>query len=218
MGPQQSLVDLALRFPDVVLVLAHCGIADQGVFATNLREHPNVYYDTSVLAASDIVELFARVPAERIMFASDVPYGRPVGGLFAAMRAAARAGLDESERLLMAGGRMQGILDGAPRETPTAPRLPRVRPVEGSLLRIEGCIRHALGSVVAIAPFDPLRATEGIALARAVCRDPEAGAAVQRIDALLAACEELLTSSDAMLLFGMLHAALTIAATEDPTT
>ena len=77
------LAELALRYPDVVLVLAHAAIADQGMFASRLRDHPNVFYDTSTFSPFDQIELFARVPAERIVFASDVPYGRPIGGLHA---------------------------------------------------------------------------------------------------------------------------------------
>jgi predicted TIM-barrel fold metal-dependent hydrolase len=84
-----ALVEVALRFPEVALVLAHAGIADQAVLATGLARHPRVLYDTSCFAPYDVVELFARVPAERIVFGSDAPYGQPVEGLFLAMRAAA---------------------------------------------------------------------------------------------------------------------------------
>ena len=90
-----ALAALALRFPEVPLVLAHAAIADQGMFASRLADHPAVVYDTSCFAALDVVELFARVPAERIVFASDIPYGRPVPALHLALRVAAYAGLDE---------------------------------------------------------------------------------------------------------------------------
>ena len=58
------------------------------MFAARLRDHPNVVYDTSTFSVFDQLELFARVPAERIVFASDVPYGRPVGALYTALRSA----------------------------------------------------------------------------------------------------------------------------------
>ena len=77
MPPMDPLAELALRFPDVTLVLAHAGIAGQGMFASKLAEHPSVLYATSAFSAFDVVELFARVPAERIVFASDSPYGPP---------------------------------------------------------------------------------------------------------------------------------------------
>ena len=88
------LAELALRFPDVTLVLAHAGIAGQGMFASKLADHPSVLYDTCAFSAFDLLELFARVPAERIVFGSDSPYGHPLPDLYLAMRAAARAGVD----------------------------------------------------------------------------------------------------------------------------
>ena len=44
----------------------------------------------------DVIELFARVPAERIVFASDPPYGLPATTLYMALRVARQAGLDEA--------------------------------------------------------------------------------------------------------------------------
>ena len=52
---------------------------------------PPCVYDTACFSAVDLVELFARVPAERIVFASDMPYGRPVVGLFHAYALRRRA-------------------------------------------------------------------------------------------------------------------------------
>jgi hypothetical protein len=50
MGPMDALADVALRHPEVPLVLAHAGIAGQGMFATRLADHPAVLYDTSCLS------------------------------------------------------------------------------------------------------------------------------------------------------------------------
>jgi hypothetical protein len=68
-------------------------------------------------------------------------------------------------------------------------------------------------------PPDPSRALPGIALARAVCRDPEPGAVgpvLERIDALLAGVEQLIADAGAepFLAFGLMMAAGAIAATE----
>jgi len=121
MPTMTALADLALRYPDVSLVLAHAAIADQAVFATMLAGHPRVVYDTSCFSTLDVVELFARVPAERIVFGSDAPYGRPAGGLFQAMRAAAYAGLDHADRALIAGGTVTMLLEGRPLAAATPP-------------------------------------------------------------------------------------------------
>jgi hypothetical protein len=213
------LVDLALRFPEVPLVLAHAGIADQGVFAAGLAGHPCALYDTSCFGPYDVVELFARVPAERIVFASDIPYGRPDGGLFLAMRAAAAAGLDAGERALVAGGTMAAVLDGAGPPVAQPPRLDRVRPVSGALVRAAAYLLMGFGALIGNPPPVPARALPWIELARAVCRDPDPGAAgpaLARMDALLAAAETLIGAGaeDPRPAIGLVHAAATIAATE----
>ena len=219
MRSMAALVDLALRFPEVPLVLAHAGIADQAVFATGFAGHPCVLYDTSCFGPQDVVELFARVPAERIVFASDVPYGRPTGALFLAMRAAAYAGLDADGRALVAGGTMAAVLGEGQLPSANAPRLARVRPASGSLTRIAAYLLMGFGAVISSPPPVPGRALPWIALARAVCRDPDPGAvrhALQRIDDLLVTAEELIMAQgrDELLAIGQIHAAATIAATE----
>jgi uncharacterized protein len=219
MPTMADLVDLALSYPEVPLVLAHGGIADQGIFASGLEGHPCVLYDTSCFAPTDIVELFARAPAERIVFASDVPYGRPPGGLFLAMRAAAYAGLDEAERAMVAGGTMAAVLDGEGPAPVRPPRVPRVRPVSGTLSRIAAYLITGFGAVLATPPPIPIRALPWINLARAACREPDpgvAGPAIERIAATLAAAEAVLggPEEDQILAIGLIHAASTIAVTE----
>ena len=220
MPRMDALADLALRYPEVPLVLAHAAIADQGMFAARLAEHPAVLYDTSVLAALDVVELFARVPAERIVFGSDVPYGRPIAGLHLALRAAAYAGLDPEERALVTGGSMRAVLEGAPLAAASPPRVAQVRQTSGRLARISGYLLMSFAAALGSGPPpDIARGVQGIALARAVCRDPDAalvGPALDRIDAALAAAEQLIAAGgeQAVLALGLVLAASTIAATE----
>jgi hypothetical protein len=220
MPSMAPLADLALRYPEVSLVLAHAAIADQGMFATRLGDHPNVYYDTSCFSGLDVVELFARVPAERIVFGSDPPYGRPIGGLFQTLRVAAYAGLDFSERALVAGGTISAVLEGRAPAVPKAPRVAQIRPTSGRLARLSGYLLMAFAVVVGVGPPpDPARALPGLQLARAVCRDPdpgEVGPALERIDQLLAAAEQLIVQSreQGFLAVGLIMAASAIAATE----
>jgi hypothetical protein len=220
MPPMDALADLALRYPEVTLVLAHAGIADQGMFATRLAEHPAILYDTSTFSAPDLLELFARVPAERIVFASDMPYGRPIGGLFHTMRIAAYAGLDMSEREAVAGATMAGVLEAGTLPTARPPRLPQARAVSGRLARISAYLSNAMGAITGSAPpLQPAKALPGVALARNVCRDPDpgpVGPALEWIDSLLAGVEEHATvpDQDPFLVLGLVMAAATIAATE----
>lgn len=220
MPPMDQLAELALRFPDVTLVLAHAGIAGQGMFASRLAGHPSVLYDTSAFAAIDVVELFARVPAERIVFASDSPYGHPLPDLYLAMRAAVRAGVDAEGRAMIAGGTMEAVLDRRPLAAPSEPRLEQIRHVNGRLLRVTGYLMMAFGAATTANPPDPTRAREGVALARYACRDPDPGdaePAIRRIDDALSAAEQILATggrTQAAAAIGLAVAAAAVAATE----
>jgi uncharacterized protein len=220
MPRMDPLADLALRYPEVVLVLAHAAIADQGMFASKLADHPNVVYDTSTFSLFDQLELFARVPAERIVFASDVPYGRPTAALHTALRVAAYAGLDDRERTALVGATMIDILERRPLADPLPPRIPEIRPVSGRLTRINGYVMMSFAAAISGGPPpDFSRGLPFVAMARAACRDPDpgpAGPALERIDTLLATAEQMLAAGEeqARSAVGLVMAAGVIAGTE----
>src|SRR5205807_6084693 len=108
----EGLVALALRHPGTVLILAHGAICDQGILTTRLADHPGVLYDMSCFFPLDVIELFARVPAERIVFAADPPYGQTATTLYMALRVARQAGIDEATTKLVLGGTMAALIDG----------------------------------------------------------------------------------------------------------
>ena len=56
-----SAVELALRHPGAVLILAHGAICDQGILTTRLAKHPGVLYDISCFFPLDVIELFEDV-------------------------------------------------------------------------------------------------------------------------------------------------------------
>ena len=220
MPPMDPLADLALRFPDVVLVLAHAAIADQGMFASRLRDHPGILYDTSTFSVFDQLELFARVPAERIVFASDVPYGRPISALHIILLMAAYAGLDDDERTKLVGGTMLDALEGRPLAAPEPPRVPEIRLVSGRLARLNGYLMMAFAAAIGSGPppnFE--RSLQFINLARSVCRDPDPGAVgptLERIDGMLEAAQTLIEEGgeQTRAAIGLVVAAGAIAATE----
>jgi hypothetical protein len=220
MPRMDPLADLALRYPDVPLVLAHAAIADQGMFASRLADHPCVFYDTSTFSVFDQIELFARVPAERIVFASDVPYGRPVGALHSVLRIAAYAGLDERDRMRLVGQTMIDVLEGRPAAAPTTPRIPEIRSVSGRLARVNGYLLMSFAAAMGSGPPPEFaRCLPLLAMARAACRDPEPGAAgpaLARIDELLSTAEQLLHAGgeQARIALGLVMAAGAIAGTE----
>ena len=88
------------------------------------------------------------------------------------------------------------------------------------MLRIAGYLMMGFGAAISGGERREVsRAAEAIALARGVCRDPDAGSmgpAIARIDAILAAVERSFGDPDTdwMTLVGLLHYAVVIAATE----
>jgi len=179
-----GLANLALRHPGVVLILAHGAICDQGVLASRLADHPGTLYDTSCFFAIDVMELLARVPAERVVFASDPPYGLPSSGLYMTLRVAACAGLDEQTTMGVLGETMAGLLDGRGLPPASPPRGAETVTLSGRLARAYG-----YGSLAGPALFAGAaeQAKGMLELAISVCRDPDPGPAGEALDAIGAA-------------------------------
>jgi len=192
----EGLVELALRHPEAVLILAHGAICDQGILTSRLADHPGVLYDISCFFPLDVMELFARVPAERIVFASDPPYGMPATTLYLALRVARQAGLDEHTTRAMLGGTMAAVLDGEDLPASTAPRRGPTITLSGRLARVYG-----YASLVGPALFARAREQAGAMLDMAVaaCRDPEPESDAEALDAIgaaLSAAAALLADED----------------------
>jgi predicted TIM-barrel fold metal-dependent hydrolase len=211
----QGLAELALRHPDVVLILAHGAICDQGTLTSMLAEHPGVLYDISCFFALDVIELLARVPVERIVFASDPPYGLPQSTLYMALRLAAHAGLDERATRGLLGETVAGLFDGRGLPPVTAPRRGPEITLSGRLARV-----YNYGSLVGPALFAGVaeQARAMLEMALAACRDPEPGAdreALEVIGAALGAAGALMQSEDGVrAAIDLLYRSMARAATE----
>jgi predicted TIM-barrel fold metal-dependent hydrolase len=191
-----GLANLALRHPEVVLILAHGAICDQGILTSRLREHPGVLYDTSCFFSLDVIELLARVPAERIVFASDPPYGRTSSGLYLALRVAHGAGLDERATRAILGETMAGLVDGRGLPPVEPPRRGPTITLAGRLARVYGYGSLA-GPAIFAGVIDQAKAMIDMALA--ACRDPEpgdVGEALETIGSALSAAAALLQQGD----------------------
>lgn len=191
-----GLVALALRHPGTVLILAHGAICDQGILTSRLADHPGILYDMSCFFPVDVIELFARVPAERIVFASDPPYGLPATTLYMALRVARQAGLDEQATRLMLGGTMASLLDEGTLPAPAPVRRGEQIAFAGRLARVYG-----YASLVGPALFNNAReqARAMLELALAACRDPEPGGSAQALEVIggaLRAANVLLDSDE----------------------
>lgn len=213
-----GLADLALRHPALVLILAHCGIADQGILTHRLGDHPGVLFDTSVFAPIDLIELASRVPPERIVFGSDPPYGRPLGGLYLLIRTARAIGIREESLRAMLGGTMTAVLEGRPPASPSAPAGPDGVTLAGPLARV-----YAYGAMVFAALMSQnVEVARGMLdLAVAASRDPAprtARDAIARINEALTAAAEILAGAsgleDALPAVALIQFSLITAATE----
>jgi predicted TIM-barrel fold metal-dependent hydrolase len=187
-----GLAELALRHPGAVLILAHGAICDQGILTSRLAEHPGVLYDISCFFPLDVIELLARAPAERIVFASDPPYGLPATTLYMALRVAAHAGLDDATTRAILGGTMASLLDGQGLPPVTPPRRGATIELSGRLARVYG-YASLVGPALFTGVVDQARAMLDMAIA--ACRDPEPGAvgeALATIGAALSAAGAML--------------------------
>jgi uncharacterized protein len=211
----QGLAELALRHPEAVLILAHGAICDQGILTTMLADHPGVLYDISCFFMLDVVELFARVPAERIVFASDPPYGLPQSTLYMALRVAAQAGLDERTTRGLLGETVAGLFDGRGLPAVGSPRRGPSITLSGRLARVYG-----YGSLVGPALFTGVvdQAQAMLDMAIAACRDPEPGEAAEALEvigAALTAASALLRGEDGIRpAIDLLYRSMARAATE----
>jgi uncharacterized protein len=212
-----GLADLALRHPGAVLILAHGAICDQGILTSRLAGHPGVLYDISCFFPIDVIELFARVPAERIVFASDPPYGLPATSLYMALRVAAQAGLDQEALRGVLGGTMGTLLDGHALPAVTAPRRGPSITLSGRLARAYG-----YGSLVGPALFAGVidQAQAMLSMAIAACRDPEpdeVGDALETVGAAFIAADLLLSTENGIgAAIDLVFRAIVRAATELP--
>jgi predicted TIM-barrel fold metal-dependent hydrolase len=194
----EGLVALAMRHPQAVLILAHGAICDQGILTSRLADHAGVLYDISCFFPLDVIELFARVPAERIVFASDPPYGRPAPTLYLALRVARQAGLDEPATRNVLGGTMAMLMDQGELPPVSPPRRGPAITLSGRLARVYG-----YSSLVGPALFGgvPEQARAMLEMAVAACRDPDPGQdgeALETIGAALSAADTLMGEEDGM--------------------
>ena len=125
------------RHPEATLIVAHGGIADLAALAETFAGHPQVFFDTSIWGAVDVLDLYCRVSPEQILYASDYPYGVQPQSLLLDLRIAELAGYTADELRGVLGRTAAGIADGKELPAPTPPKHATdvlVQPI--SLLRI----------------------------------------------------------------------------------
>ena len=104
------------------LIVAHAGIADLAALAHHFGGRPNVFFDTSVWSALDLLDLYRLVSPEQVLYASDYPYGQQPASLLIALRTARMSGLDDAQLAAVLGGSALRIVRGEPALELTPPR------------------------------------------------------------------------------------------------
>lgn len=176
-----ELVEIAQGHPGAPLILAHLGVADQGILVDGLADHPAAVFDTSWMNPLDVFGLLARVGAERVVFGSDPPYGRTWTSLYMLLRVCASAGLPDAVVREIVGGGALRLVEGRELLPPGRPSVPARVELDVRLARVFSFCLMVFGSGIAGATD---AAVGMLTLALAVCRDPspgDAGPALERI-------------------------------------
>jgi hypothetical protein len=188
-GLGTEVAELASRYPDARLVLAHAGISDLGHLAAVVAEAPNIFFDTAWWQVSDMLMLFTSVPPGRILYASDMPYGCARYSALRDLRCAAQVGLSYETLTASAGGQLERIVSGEePLDLGPAPGTAVLG--ERDLIVERGIAYLATACQAMFRAVDP---AEPLSLARLALRDSRRPA-VQQADALVALAAERLLS------------------------
>ena len=108
--------------PGSQLIVAHAGIGDSTRFVRCLAGLVGVYFDTSTWSPVDLLDLFASIPPEQIVYGSDYPYGQQPASLYGTLRTAVAAGLSAPDVRAVVGGTALRIADA---RSPLPPRAPQ---------------------------------------------------------------------------------------------
>lgn len=119
-GPK--VTELADRYRDCPIILAHAAVSDLVWLGEVASDHPNLFFDTAWWNPGDLLTLFALVPPGQILFGSDEPYMKLEVVLAIVLRCARHAGLSEEAIALILGGQLAALLEGnGPLEAGPAP-------------------------------------------------------------------------------------------------
>ncbi|MGI8427729.1 MAG: amidohydrolase family protein [Solirubrobacteraceae bacterium] len=160
-------VQLASRFPDARLILAHAGICDLSWIWRTAPEHPNLLFDTAWWMPADLLALFSLVAPGQILFASDAPYGSTGVSAAIQLRLALQAGLSAEQIRSIGSGQALRIVAGSDL-VPCGPAVgERQRAGHVLLDRVSAFL--LLGAIASMRGGDPV---EMLALARLACEVP----------------------------------------------
>jgi uncharacterized protein len=183
----QAAIDMARANPGARIVLAHAGISDLGWLEGPAAALDNLFFDTAWWLVWDILDLFARIPPGRILYASDMPYGTGLMHGTTFLRTALASGHGGATLAAMAGGQLGRLVDGL---EPLDLGPPPGHPPEPTELQLP--LQRVVAYLTAAAQLsfrggDP---TEVLSLARLAVQGPHDHDVLHAIDRLIARCED----------------------------
>lgn len=111
-----TLGDDVLRLVESVeglnVILGHAGISDLSWIGPEAVNHPGLFFDTAWWGTPSMLLLFSTVPPDRILYASDTPYGAPKTISTVVMRVAAAARHSETAMRAIFGDNLLDIING----------------------------------------------------------------------------------------------------------
>ena len=160
----RDALDLAERYPDARIILAHAAVCDLSWIWRYAAGHPNLFFDTAWWSVVDLLTLFSLVPPGQILFGSDAPYGTPIHSSLLALRCALQAGVDPDAIPSIMGAQVERLVSG--REPLDLGPAPGTETIGRDLLleRVHGYITTAIGRMLAREAGE-----EYLALARLAC-------------------------------------------------
>lgn len=108
-----QIARLAVRFPAAKLIIGHLGSGMIYDAILSAQARPNIWLDVSLQGAGAVHLACAEVPAEKLIFGSDAPYG----DMRATRRAIETSGLDAADQARILGGNIAALcgIERAPR-------------------------------------------------------------------------------------------------------
>jgi hypothetical protein len=163
-------VELAAKFENARLILAHAGICDLSWIWRVAPDHPNLLFDTAWWMPADLMTLFSLVPPGQIVFASDAPYGNTLSAASIQLRWALQVGLS-AEQIRSIGSEQSLRLAAGEPLVPAGPAVGE-RDEAGHVLLERVAEFLLLGTIAGMRGVQDA-ANEMIALARLACDVPD---------------------------------------------
>lgn len=103
---------LLSRHPDLDVILAHAAISDLGQLSASFDRYPGMYFDLAWWSTASLLALATAVPPERLLYASDTPYGSPLMAGAIAGRIAQHLAWSPAAVAGVMGGNLLGLVEG----------------------------------------------------------------------------------------------------------